>query len=60
MILDEKIKNRKVKKGDMIKNTCHGCFNKEMKVYSVSKKSGIFVLCECLECGAVDDLIDYD
>ena len=50
----------KYKKNQIIKNTCHGCYEPNMKIYKVSRTKGtnyVFVWCECEKCGSVDDLI---
>lgn len=54
----------KYRKNKIIKNVCHQCGNDEMKIYDLKrykdvngeKGVSVFVWCECINCGAVDDL----
>lgn len=51
----------KYRKGQVIENTCHYCYNPKMKIYRVKRFKGdgvkqVLIWCECEKCGAVDDI----
>lgn len=46
-------------KGKVIENKCYRCGNKTMKIYDVAK-GGVMAWVKCQECGAVDDIFDWD
>ncbi|WP_163234059.1 hypothetical protein [Clostridium sporogenes] len=52
----------KYRKGQIIQNTCHSCYNPKMKIYRISRSKGeevtqVLIWCECEKCGAVDDIV---
>lgn len=52
----------KYRKGQVIENTCHCCYNPKMKIYRVKRFKGdgvkqVLIWCECEKCRVVDDIM---